>query len=235
MTKLSEPSQPAGILIVDKPKGISSFKIVSRLRKRLGVKKIGHAGTLDPIASGVMVMLIGREYTRLSDTFLWHDKAYQATLTLGVETSTYDTEGKVMGRSDLRPTLSEVVEAVTRFQGEIEQVPPMYSAKKVNGQKLYDLARKGITIERKPVKVRLSIELIEYHYPKLQLKVDCSKGTYIRSLAFDLGKALGCGAHLEELVRIKSGPFTIESAVPLEMIEQPTFSIQDAMRKSEDL
>lgn len=202
-----------GILLINKPKGKTSFSLVSLLRKRLGVKKIGHAGTLDPFATGVMVMLIGRNYTKLSDQFLTNDKEYVTTLHLGITTDTFDTEGTVLEKSDLVPTLEQINHAIDSFQGEIEQIPPMFSAKKVNGKKLYELARKGIEIARKAVKVNVQIELLSYQYPYLQLKVACSKGTYIRSLGEDIGKQLGCGAHLCVLQRTRSGKFKLEDCV----------------------
>ncbi len=202
-----------GILLVDKQAGSTSFHLVSILRKLTGIQKIGHAGTLDPFATGVMVMLIGQEYTRKSDQFLNSDKQYFATLHLGVITDTYDIEGQVTKTSDKIPTLQEVEKALEQFQGEIFQTPPMFSAKKIQGQKLYELARKGIEIERAPVKVTLQTTLIRYEYPKLELLVNCSKGTYIRSLAFDLGNLLETGAHLCQLTRTKSGPFLLSECI----------------------
>ena len=137
-----------GVLLINKPEGRTSFSLIRALRKLTGIKKIGHAGTLDPFATGVMVMLIGREYTRLSDKLLLQDKEYLGSVVLGVSTDTYDCDGKVVARSKKIPTLEEVQVAVSKFQGEIEQIPPMFSAKKVQGKKLYELARKGVTIER---------------------------------------------------------------------------------------
>lgn len=205
-----------GILLIDKAKGRTSFSLVQLLRKKLGVKKIGHAGTLDPFATGVMVMLIGKNYTRLSDKFLTHDKEYLAELCLGVTTDTYDCDGTVLEKKEKIPTMEEIRQALQSFQGEIEQIPPMYSAKKINGKKLYDLARKGIEVERKAAIVRLETQFITYTYPILVLRVACSKGTYIRSLAHDLGQLLGCGAHLSNLRRTRSGPFTLEQCLPEE-------------------
>ena len=220
-----------GILLVDKSKGSSSFRLVQILRKRLGVKKIGHAGTLDPFATGVMVMLIGRRYTRLSDTFLLHDKEYLAEVYLGITTDTYDSEGKVIAQSPLIPSLEEIQQALSLFQGEVEQVPPMYSAKKIQGKKLYELARKGIKVERKAVKVTLDIHLIRYEYPYLELKVKCSKGTYIRSVAYDLGEKLGCGAHLSNLKRTRSGNFCLESCLSEADLQSPSFNFQEKCLK----
>ncbi len=208
--------KPEGILLINKPPGKTSFYLVNVLRKILGVKKIGHAGTLDPFATGVMVMLIGRTYTRLSDRFLKQDKVYQAVIKLGAETDTYDCDGQILSTSDYHPSLNEIEEALAKFQGEVQQVPPMFSAKKINGQKLCDLARKGEHIERKPVTVSLKTELIGYEYPNLEIKISCSKGTYVRSIAYDLGQMLGCGAHLSSLVRLQSGRFSLDSCVNLE-------------------
>jgi tRNA pseudouridine55 synthase len=210
---LNIPESLGGILLVDKPKGFSSFKLVQTLRRRLGIQKIGHAGTLDPFATGVMVMLIGRRYTRLSDQFLCNDKEYLAEICLGITTDTYDSEGVIIAQSSLIPTLEQVQQALALFQGEMEQVPPMYSAKKVQGKKLYELARKGIEIERKPVKITLTTQLLDYQYPKLELRIACSKGTYIRSIAYDLGLKLGCGAHLANLRRTRSGKFYLEDCI----------------------
>lgn len=198
-----------GILPVNKPRGITAFKLVSILRKLTGIKKIGHAGTLDPFADGVMVMLIGREFTKLSNTFLNENKEYLGTIHLGITTDTYDCEGTVVNENDSIPTLEQIHTVIAQFQGEIEQIPPMFSAKKVGGKKLYELARKGIVIEREKVKLQVTTEILSYEYPLLKIKVVCSKGTYIRSIAHDIGKLLGCGAHLTTLTRTRSGTFTL--------------------------
>ncbi|HRD56121.1 MAG TPA: tRNA pseudouridine(55) synthase TruB [Parachlamydiaceae bacterium] len=203
----------AGILLVNKPAGKTSFQLVAALRKILEVKKIGHAGTLDPFATGVMVMLIGREYTKLSDSLLTANKEYLATVRLGASTDTYDLDGKITEESSLVPSLAEIEAAISCFQGELEQIPPMYSAKKIQGQKLCDLARKGKTVERKPCKVHLETAILEYNYPNLSLKVKCSKGTYIRSIAYDLGNKLGCFGHLSALERIGSGQFPLNECM----------------------
>lgn len=198
-----------GILPINKPIGKTSFSLVSSLRKLTNIKTIGHAGTLDPFASGVMILLIGKPYTKLSSSFLNQDKQYLATLHLGISTDTYDLDGQITAQSPLIPTESQLEQALLEFQGTIQQIPPMFSAKKVQGKKLYDLARKGITIPRAPITITTKIELISYIYPYIQLKVDCSKGTYIRSLAHDIGTLLGSGAHLSQLNRIKSGSFQL--------------------------
>jgi tRNA pseudouridine55 synthase len=232
MTKpLHNPDQELveGILLVDKPKGPSSFSLVQTLRKRLGIKKIGHAGTLDPFATGVMVMLIGRRYTRLSDRFLCNDKEYLAEVCLGITTDTYDSEGIVIAQSPHIPSLEDILQKLKLFQGEIDQIPPMYSAKKQQGKKLYELARKGIEVEREPVKVTLQTHLIHYEYPRLDLRITCSKGTYIRSLAYDLGMMLGCGAHLTNLRRTRSGKFNLEDCINDSELYSPSFKLQDRL------
>ncbi len=202
-----------GVLLVNKAKGHTSFKLVYLLRKKLGVQKIGHAGTLDPLATGVMVMLIGKKYTKLSDRYLSNEKEYVAEITLGQATDTYDSEGKITSESPVIPPLEQILQALTSFQGEVKQTPPMFSAKKIKGKKLYDLARKGIEVERKEVSITLETTLIKYAYPILELKIKCSKGTYIRSIANDLGNMLGCGAHLSQLTRTRSGEFILQNCI----------------------
>lgn len=202
-----------GVLLVDKPVGKTAFSLVGILRRILGIKKIGHAGTLDPFATGVMVMLVGKSMTKLSDQFLCQDKEYVARVHLGVSTDTYDCDGQVLMTSDKIPTEEEIKAVLQKFQGEVEQTPPMFSAKKVNGKKLYELARKGKMIERQPSKVFLETEYLNYIYPNLDIRVKCSKGTYIRSIAHDLGQLLGCGAHLSSLRRTRSGQFKIEDCI----------------------
>jgi len=210
-----------GILLVNKPRGNTSFSIVAALRRLLGVATIGHTGTLDPFATGLLVILIGRKYTRLSQQLLNGDKSYSAQLLLGVDTETYDCDGKVTGRSSHQPPLQQVEEALTHFQGDVEQIPPMFSAKKIQGRRLYQLARQGITVERQPQKVSLATELVHYGYPEMQLTVRCSKGTYIRSIAHDLGRRLGCGAHLTALMRLTCGSFSLHQALDGELLFHP--------------
>lgn len=221
-----------GILLVNKPRGKTSFSLVATLRKLLGVQKIGHAGTLDPFATGVMVMLIGKKYTRLSDQLLCQDKEYRAELRLGIATDSYDCEGQQTSESALIPTLEEIQNALTRFQGEVEQIPPMFSAKKIGGKKLYELARKGKTIDRPAVKVHLQTTLIDYNYPSLRIDVSCSKGTYIRSIAHDLGQLLGCGAHLSALERLRSGHFSLAECFPGESLNSQTDNIQQLIHQA---
>jgi len=214
-----------GVLLVDKAPGSTSFQLVGLLRRLTQIKKIGHAGTLDPFATGVMVMLIGKEFTSRSNEFLCSDKKYKAILTLGIATDTFDKDGKILHTSDNIPSSEEVESALLNFQGEILQTPPMFSAKKIKGQKLYDLARKGITIEREPVKVTLQTQLIDYTYPYLEIEVSCTKGTYIRSIASDLGDMLKCGAHLSSLCRSQSGSFTLSQCIPHHLLQTENFDI----------
>lgn len=221
-----------GILPVNKPIGKTSFSLVSSLRKLTNIKTIGHAGTLDPFASGVMILLIGKPYTKLSSSFLNQDKQYFATLHLGITTDTYDLDGQITAQSPLIPTQSQLEKALLEFQGTIQQIPPMFSAKKVQGKKLYDLARKGITIARDPVTVTIKIELISYIYPHIQLKVDCSKGTYIRSLAHDIGALLGSGAHLSQLSRTKSGRFQLIHCCDGERLFETGYNWSDYLQNS---
>lgn len=209
----SHEELPSGILLVNKPKNKTSFSLVGALRRLLKVKKIGHAGTLDPFATGVMVLLVGKQYTKLSDKFLAADKEYLATVHLGIETDSYDCDGKLIAENPSIPSEEELNKALEKFQGEVEQTPPMFSAKKIKGKKLYELARQGISIERQPVKVHLTTKLLHYDYPFVELEVKCSKGTYIRSIAHDLGKLLGCGAHLSALQRTRSGAFHLKDCI----------------------
>lgn len=202
-----------GILLVDKPKGKTSFSLVGALRRQTGIQKIGHAGTLDPFATGLMVMLIGKEFTKLSDQYLGQEKEYQCTAYLGTVTDTYDCEGIITHTSSHIPSLNAIEDSLKLFNGTISQIPPMFSAKKVQGKRLYKLARQGLSIERKPVLVTLQTTLLSYNYPYLELHIICSKGTYIRSLAYDLGTSLGCGAHLHSLRRLRSGSFSITQAI----------------------
>lgn len=216
---------PEGILLVDKPQGRTSFSIIRSLVKKTGIKKIGHAGTLDPFATGVLVILVGRKYTKLSDKLLFQDKEYQAIAYLGTTTDSFDCDGKIVGHSKKVPTLDEILHASQYFQGEIQQEPPMFSAKKIHGKKLYEYARKGLIIDRPPATVRVSLEITSYQYPRVFFSVKCSKGTYIRSIAHELGNMLGCGAYLEELRRSRSGQFSIDQCIDGNLVDQPYFDI----------
>ncbi|WP_376696978.1 tRNA pseudouridine(55) synthase TruB [Wenzhouxiangella sp. EGI_FJ10305] len=212
-----------GILLLDKPKGITSNAALGRAKRIIGIKKAGHAGTLDPMASGLLVLCFGQA-TKVAAFLLDADKRYEAEVCLGTTTDSEDAEGEVLERKPV-PSLDQAqIEAVLeRFRGPIEQIPPMHSALKHKGERLYDLARRGETIERPPRSVVIhALELIENEGDTLHLKVTCSKGTYIRSLARDIGEALDCGAHLAGLRRIASAPFDIDDAVGLEALESLT-------------
>ena len=205
-----------GALLLDKPVGISSNRALQAAKKLLGAKKAGHAGTLDPLASGLLVLLFG-EATKVAGPLLDEDKEYLATVRLGVKTRTGDAEGEVIGTKDSRISEAQLAPALARFVGEIEQVPPMYSALKRAGVPLYALARRGESVERPARRVRISeIENLGFTAPDLRLRVRCSKGTYIRALAEDIGDALGSYAHLAALRRTASGQFRVEEAVTLE-------------------
>jgi len=206
-----------GFILIKKPSGITSHDVVDKLREITKIKKIGHAGTLDPFAKGLLILGIGRQFTKKLSNFQKEDKEYIATLRLGAESDTFDREGKIVERKvEKIPEIKEIEKVLKSFLGEILQVPPIFSAKKIKGKKLYELARKGIKIEPKPQKVKIyEISILEYKFPHLKIKVKCSSGTYIRSLANDIGKKLGCGAYLEELIRTNIGEFSIENAVEL--------------------
>lgn len=210
-----------GLIVVDKPAGLTSHDVVLKIRKFLRVKKIGHAGTLDPLATGVLLVTVGQA-TRLFPYLAGADKTYTGEIRLGQATDTYDSEGQPVGpESRDFPEEKELLEKVSTFAGEISQFPPPYSAKKVNGQPAFRLARKGLKLELNPVQVMVHRFLIlDYSPPLIRFLVECSSGTYIRSLAHDLGQKLGCGAHLSALRRIASGLYTEEEALSLETIEE---------------
>ena len=209
-----------GIFNIDKPSGWTSHDVVARVRRITGQKRVGHAGTLDPLATGVLPVVLGTA-TRLVEYLADADKAYRATVVLGATTNTYDREGTLTpSPNTLMPSREEVETTLHQFRSEIEQLPPMHSAIKVGGKKLYELARQGIEVERQPRKVTISnLQLEAYKPPILQMFVECSKGTYIRSLAHDLGSALGTGAYLDALIRTRHGPFTLGGATTLEGLE----------------
>lgn len=210
-----------GLILLNKPKDMTSFGAVARVRRIMGEKKAGHTGTLDPMATGVLPILLGTA-TKLSDYLLMADKAYTATMRLGVTTDTQDITGTVLTTQRADVSKEDFFKALNSFKGEILQTPPMYSAIKQNGQPLYKLARRGIEAERTARKVTIyEIELLEQLSPTdFTISVCCSKGTYIRSLVSDIGEALGCGATLTELCRTSTGGFSIENCVTLEQLEQ---------------
>lgn len=208
-----------GILLVDKPPGVTSFGVVDRLKNRFSLKKIGHGGTLDPPATGLLVVLVGRA-TKSASGILEGDKLYRAELLFGRTTDTQDTTGKTIRQADYSAvTEKKLRSALDCFRGEIDQVPPMVSALKFRGRRLYELARMGVEVSR-PVRrvVVREIELTYLSLPAAGLMVRCSKGTYIRTICHDLGEKLGCGACLAGLRRLVSGPFRIEDAMPLDRL-----------------
>lgn len=210
----------SGIINVYKEKGFTSFDVVAKLRGILKTKKIGHTGTLDPDAEGVLPVCIGRA-TKVCDLLTDKDKVYEAVLLLGVETDTQDISGQVLERLPVESSEETVKKAIDSFAGEYAQIPPMYSALKVNGKKLYELAREGKTVERKARSVQIySIDILEMNLPRVRISVHCSKGTYIRTLCHDIGHKLGCGGCMESLLRTKAGAFTLEGALKLSEIAE---------------
>jgi tRNA pseudouridine55 synthase len=208
-----------GLLIVDKPVGPTSHAVVGQVRKGTGIRKVGHAGTLDPRASGVLVLCLGAA-TRLSEFLSSTTKEYEALVRFGVSTRTYDTDGEITQRSDRAPSRREIEETLPRFRGEIEQRPPPFSAVKIRGRKAYEIARAGDEPELEVRSVRIErLEVRSYVAPDLSIVIECSAGTYIRSLAQDLGEILGTGAHLAALRRTRAGPFRIDEATPMPMLE----------------
>lgn len=210
-----------GILNINKATGMTSHDVVAKVRKLVQQRRVGHTGTLDPLASGVLPICIGQA-TRVAEYLSESGKAYRATITFGAVTDTYDAEGTILRTADPSfLTLSHIEEILPSFIGPQMQFPPRYSAIKIQGQPAYKLARSGEEIEMtaRPVEI-LSLQVIEWHSPTLILDVSCSKGTYIRSLAYDLGERLGCGAYLSALVRTRSGPFTLETSITLKQLAE---------------
>ena len=207
-----------GIVIVDKPQGWTSQDVVSKLRGVFQTRRIGHGGTLDPMATGVLPVFVGRA-TRGVEFFEHADKTYEAVLQLGISTDTEDTTGTILEEKPIDITKEQFLSALEQFRGEIDQIPPMYSALKVNGQKLYDLARQGKEVERKSRKITIfRLECLEFTGETARLLVHCSKGTYIRTLCKDIGNALGCGGCMAALCRVQAGAYTIENAVSLQTL-----------------
>ena len=210
----------SGIVLLDKPLGITSNKALQIVKRLYNAAKAGHTGSLDPLATGLLPLCLG-EATKVSGFLLDADKSYLATLKLGVKTFSADAEGDVV---ETRPVENyseiQINDAIAKFLGDIEQVPPMHSALKVDGQPLYKLAHQGIVVERKPRSVHIfNIEVLHYEDDELDIAVECSKGTYIRTLAEDIGEALGCGAHLSALRRTSSGPFDLEDSITIDELE----------------
>ena len=205
-----------GIVIIDKPAGWTSQDVVSKLRGVLRTRRIGHGGTLDPMATGVLPVFVGRA-TRGVEFFEHAEKTYEATLRLGLTTDTEDISGTVLEEKEVSISEADFLGVLPQFRGKIQQIPPMYSALKVNGQKLYDLARKGKEVERQPREIEIfKLECLEFNGKEARLRVACSKGTYIRTLCKDIGQALGCGGCMAALRRVTAGEYTIDQAVALD-------------------
>lgn len=205
-----------GIFNIDKASGMTSHDVVARVRRLTRQRRVGHAGTLDPAASGVLPICLGQA-TRVAEYLSESGKCYRAIVVFGAVTDTYDAEGEVLRSAPVHLTREAIAAALPEFLGQQMQLPPLYSAIKLAGQPLYKLARKGIEAERQARPIHISrLDFVDWQPPALTLEVECSKGTYIRSLAYDLGERLGCGAHLGSLVRLRSGPFTLEESLTLE-------------------
>ncbi|MBK5251130.1 MAG: tRNA pseudouridine(55) synthase TruB [Peptostreptococcaceae bacterium] len=220
-----------GIVNVVKPPHMTSHDVVNHIRRSHNQSKVGHTGTLDPMACGLMTICLGKA-TKISEYMLSEDKVYRAEITFGISTDTQDIWGKILEESDSFPTKDEFLKALEPFRGKILQKPPMFSAVKHKGKKLYELAREGITVERKLREIEIkSLELISFEKTKAMIDVHCSKGTYIRTLCNDIGENLGCGAVMSFLLRIKSGPFHLNDAVPYdhENLLEKTIEIDKAL------
>ena len=218
---MGTPSAPiSGILNLNKPEGMTSHDVVDRIRRASRQRRVGHAGTLDPTATGVLLVCVGQA-TRVAEYLMLATKGYRARAVLGIATDTYDAEGKTVSERPVPAfTWQQLESHLVGFLGAVEQTPPMFSAVKVEGQPLYRLARRGITIQRAPRRVTIHrIELLRWESPYLDFTLECSSGTYVRSIAHDLGQILGCGAHLVGLVRVASGEFRLEDAHTLEAVE----------------
>lgn len=216
------------VLVVDKPQGLTSHDVVARVRRLTRIQKVGHAGTLDPAATGVLVLLVGKA-TRLAQFLVDLDKRYRGRIVLGVTTDTQDATGKVEATADPSGiTRGQIDEAFAAFEGETEQIPPMVSALKRGGTPLYVLARRGEVVDREPRPVTITdLRVLSVTLPEIEFEMACSKGTYVRTLAADIGEMLGCGAHLGELVRTGVGPFTLEAATPLGALTGASISMRE--------
>ncbi len=225
----SSPSSIEGILLIDKPQGITSHDVVDRVRHTIKLKKVGHAGTLDPMATGLLIILVGRA-TKLSQYLMGLDKTYEGTILLGQSTDSHDAEGVVTEITPVPPLSEEEVSAfIDTYLGDQYQIPPMFSAKKIDGKPLYKLARKGKTVEREPRFIRVnSFQLLRWESPEIDFTIACSKGTYVRTLANDLGQKIGCGAHLTKLSRTAIEKFHLQGATPLAQFE--VMSLEEIQR-----
>jgi len=224
-----------GILVIDKPKGWTSFDVVAKIRNKLGVRKVGHTGTLDPMATGVLVLCLGKA-TKLAQKMTGYDKEYVAEITLGATSPTDDAEGEITtSPGATKKTLDEIKAALKDFEGEIQQTPPQFSAKKVKGRRAYAMARKGQVVELEPVAVKVhELELLDYKWPILKVRILSSKGFYVRSLARDLGEKLGTGGYLSALRRTKVGDYNLAQTTTIEKAQETSvISLADVYIKSE--
>ena len=217
------------VLIIDKPRGFTSHDVVARVRRMARTQKVGHAGTLDPAATGVLVVLLGKA-TRLAQFFVDLEKGYRGRVVLGVSTDTQDAEGKVESTRDVSGvTRAQIEDAFAAFEGETEQVPPMVSALKRNGTPLYVLARRGEVVERAPRPITIKeLGVLSIEMPEVEFEMTCSRGTYVRTVAADIGDRLGCGGHLGQLVRTAVGPFRVDTAIPLDKLAGALASTEGA-------
>ncbi|MFK7800798.1 MAG: tRNA pseudouridine(55) synthase TruB [Anaerolineae bacterium] len=208
-----------GILNIDKPAGMTSHDVVARVRRAAGMRRVGHSGTLDPMATGVLVVCLGRA-TRLVEYLVGRPKTYFGTVRLGQTTDSYDADGKILSEKEVPELTADIIESLLeQFRGDILQIPPMVSAIKKDGKKLYELAREGKTVDRPPRPVTIyQLDLLKVESPEITLRIQCSAGTYIRSIAYDLGELLGCGGHLSSLRREQVGEFGLDTAVPLDSL-----------------
>jgi tRNA pseudouridine55 synthase len=209
-----------GFLLINKPKSWTSHDVVDKLRKITGIKKIGHAGTLDPFATGLLILLIGKDATKQQSFFLHLDKTYWTKIRLNATSDTYDLTGKIEEAKIKKiPNINKIKEITNNFIGELQQIPPPFSAKKIKGEKAYELARQGKKFELKPQNIKIySLEILNYNWPYLEIRVNVSSGTYIRSLAYDIGKCLGVGGLVDNLKRESIGEYRIEQAVGLDKL-----------------
>lgn len=215
-------SEYEGILLIDKDAGCTSHDVVNKVRRILKIRSVGHAGTLDPLATGLLVILVGRA-TKVSQYLMSLDKVYDGEMKLGVETNSQDSEGEVVSELPVPESVNEAYmrEQMASFLGDQYQTPPMFSAKKLNGIPLYKLARQGQEVQREPRFINISkFELLEWNKPAAKFRLACSKGTYVRTVCHDLGKKIGCGAHMTQLCRISSDKFNVENAITVEKLSQ---------------
>ncbi len=214
-------NERSGIVVLNKPSGMTSHDVVARVRRIFKMKRVGHSGTLDPLATGVLVILLGKS-TKLFGKFETFDKAYKATMIFGQKTTTADIQGKITQQLPFEHLTQEQIEKTLKeFVGDTEQIPPMVSAVKLNGKRLYELARKGIEVAREPRKIRIDkLDLIDFNMPRVKFYLECSKGTYVRKLAEDVAEKLGTVACIAQIERAKVGPFTIDQAIDLENLNE---------------